>query len=163
MKNFLVVIKDILYVSRLTNTKNKKILIFISVVLSQLTAGTDLLLIGIFASVIADQFTNVESLNNFLNFVNLNKFIIIVLVGFRYLVNYAQASILKKIELDVLVNLRTYIFKKILKEKNYSRSDSFYYINTLCGHISFFYSSFAQLINHLLQAFAYGFYLVISI
>lgn len=162
MKNFLVVIKDILYVSRLTNTKNKKILIFISVVLSQLTAGTDLLLIGIFASVIADQFTNVESLNNFLNFVNLNKFIIIVLVGFRYLVNYAQASILKKIELDVLVNLRTYIFKKILKEKNYSRSDSFYYINTLCGHISFFYSSFAQLINHLLQAFAYGFYLVIS-
>ena len=101
--------------SRLTNTKNKKIF-FISVVLSQLTAGTDLLLIGIFASVIADQFTNVESLNNFLNFVNLNKFIIIVLVAFRYLVNYAQASILKKIELDVLVNLRIYIFKNLKRK-----------------------------------------------
>lgn len=162
MKNFTTIFKDVLYVSRLTNTKNKKILIFFAVILSQITAGTDLLLIGVFASVIADQFTNIAYLNDLLNFMVLNKYLIIILIMFRYLTNYLQASTIKKIELDVLVNLRAYIFSKILKEKNYSRSDSYFYINTLCGHVSYFYSSFAQLMNHILQAIAYGTYLLIS-
>ena len=162
MNKFKEIVKDILYVSRLTKTKNKKILIFTSVTLSQFTAATDLFLIGIFSSIIANQFTNIDFLNNLLIYVNNNKFLIILLVVLRYLINYSQASILKKLELEVLVNLRVYIFSKILKEKNYSKSDSFYYINTLCGHIAYFYSSFAQLLNHLLQAFVYTVYLTIA-
>ena len=51
MKNIVQVVKDILYVSKLTNTKNKKFLIAASIVLSQLTAGTDLMLIGIFRTI----------------------------------------------------------------------------------------------------------------
>jgi len=143
VNKFKEIVKDILYVSRLTKTKNKKILIFTSVTLSQFTAATDLFLIGIFSSIIANQFTNIDFLNNLLIYVNNNKFLIILLVVLRYLINYSQASILKKLELEVLVNLRVYIFSKILKEKNYSKSDSFFYINTLCGHIAYsFITSF---------------------
>ena len=68
MDNIQKIIKDILYVSKLTGTKNKKLLIFTSIVLSQLTVAVDLLLIAVFASLIADQFTNIELLNNILVF-----------------------------------------------------------------------------------------------
>ena len=162
MNNLKDILKDILYVSKLTKTKNKKILIVTSVILSQLTAMTDLLLIGVFAAIIADQFTNIELINSILKFIVEFKIVIVLLVFFRYFINYSQASILKKIELDVLVNLRSYIFSKILEQKNYSKSDTYYFINQLCGHISFFYSSFAQFLNHLFQAGAYILYLSIS-
>ena len=68
MKKKKKVIDDILYVSRVTQTKNKKIFISSSIILSQVTAGTDLLLIGVFASIIANQYTNIEYLNVVLNF-----------------------------------------------------------------------------------------------
>ena len=74
MKKIKKVIDDILYVSRVTQTKNKKIFISSSIILSQVTAGTDLLLIGVFASIIANQYTNIEYLNVVLNFFNENRF-----------------------------------------------------------------------------------------
>ena len=97
MNTFRDVIKDILYVSKLTGTKNKKLLITTSIILSQLTAGVDLLLIAIFASIIADQFTNIEFLNNLLNFFIENKILVLIIFITRYLINYFQFTILKKI------------------------------------------------------------------
>ena len=162
MDNIQKIIKDILYVSKLTGTKNKKLLIFTSIVLSQLTVAVDLLLIAVFASLIADQFTNIELLNNILVFFIEFKIIVLFIVVARYLINYLQFIILKKIELDVLLSLRNYMFGKVLEQKNYSTSDSYYYINTLCGHISFFYSNFAEFLNYLLQAIAYLIYLIFA-
>ena len=117
MKKIKKVIDDILYVSRVTQTKNKKIFISSSIILSQLTAGTDLLLIGVFASIIANQFTNIEYLNVVLSFFNENRYFVIFIILFRYFINYLQFIILKKIELDVTVNLKKYMFSKILEQK----------------------------------------------
>lgn len=162
MKKIKKVIDDILYVSRVTQTKNKKIFISSSIILSQVTAGTDLLLIGVFASIIANQFTNIEYLNVVLNFFNENRFLVVLIILFRYFINYLQFIILKKIEIDVIVNLKKYMFTKILEQKNYSRSDTYYYLNTLSVHISFFYSNFAQFLNSSLQSVAYITYLLIA-
>ena len=162
MNKLFTIFKDILYVSKLTKTKNKKILILLSIVFSQLTAGTDLMLIGIFASIIANQFTNVKLLNDFLVFFNENRVFIVILIFIRYLINYFQFSILKKIEVDVITNIKTYMFEKVLQQKNYSRSDTYYFIDTLSTHISFFYSNFALLLNSFLQTIAYVFYLIVS-
>ncbi len=162
MKNIVQVVKDIMYVSKLTDTKNKKFLIAGSIVLSQLTAGTDLLLIGIFAAIIADQFSNVETLNILLEFFISNKIFIVLTVLLRYIFNYLQFAILKKMEIDVLVGLKNYMFDKILEQKNYSTSDTYYYLNTLSVHISFFYSNFTYFLNHSLQSGAYIAYLLIA-
>lgn len=162
MKKFKQIVSDVIYVSRLTKTKNKKVLIFTSIVLSQLTAGTDLFLIAIFASIIADQYTNLDILNNAISVFIDNKLLIVIIVLLRYGINYSQFTILKKIELDVHVNLKTYMFEKVLLQKNYSTSDTYYFINTLTAHISFFYSNFAGFLNHFLQALAYATYLIIS-
>ena len=162
MKKIKDVVKDVLYVSKLTGIKKKKIIISSSVILSQLTAGTDLILIAVFAATIADQFTNIELLNQLIEYFIEYRILIVVLVVFRYVLNYLQFAILKKIELEVLLNLRTFMFNKVLEQKNYSNSDSYYYINTLCAHIAFFYSSFANFGNFLLQGLAYSIYLIFA-
>lgn len=156
------VITDILYVSKLTKIKNKKALILFSVLLSQLTAATDLALIAVFASIIADQFTNIEYINLFLEFFIKYKFLIVLTVMMRYLINYLQFSLLKNLEYSVTVSLKEYMFNKVLEQKNYSKADTFYFINTLSVHIAFFYSNFAQFVNHLLQSIAYFTYLLIA-
>ena len=96
MKNFKDIVNDILYVSKLTKTKNKKVLILASILLSQFSAGIDLFLIATFASIIASQNTNIDLLNIVLEVIDENRFLIIFLVFFRYLVAYTQAIILKK-------------------------------------------------------------------
>ena len=60
MKFLKTVFKDILYVSKVTGTQKKKILIGISVIFSQLSVITDVFLIGLFAFLIAGQKTNIE-------------------------------------------------------------------------------------------------------
>jgi ABC-type multidrug transport system fused ATPase/permease subunit len=162
VKKIKKVLDDIIYVSRLTQTKNKKLLISSSILLSQLAAGTDLLLIGIFASIIAGQFTNLEYLNLVLDFFIGNKQFIIVVIFIRYYFNYLQFIILKKIEIDVTINLKKYMFSKILEQKNFSRSDTYYFLNTLSTHIAFFYSNFAQFLNSFLQSIAYITYLLLA-
>ena len=53
------IFKDILYVSKITGTQRKKVLILTSVVCSQLAILVDVFLIGLFAYLIADQKTNI--------------------------------------------------------------------------------------------------------
>jgi|MDTC01.1.fsa_nt_gb ABC-type multidrug transport system fused ATPase/permease subunit len=162
MKNLKDIVSDILYVSKLTKTKNKKLLIISSILLSQLSAGIDLIIIASFASFVASQLTNIEIVNFAIDVIDKYKIILVLLVISRYFVAYIQAMILKKIELSATISLRVYLFAKMLQQKNFSTGDQYYYINTLSGHIAYFYSNVAQFLNHFLQAIAYTYYLVIS-
>jgi ATP-binding cassette subfamily B protein len=162
MNKIKAVFSDVLYVSKLTGTQNKKILIMGSVFLSQLSALTDISLIAIFAVIITNQYTNIELVNSFLNFVIEYKFIIIIFVMLRFLFNYQQSMIIKKIEESSSKNLKVYLLTEIFNKRNYSIADSYYYINILSGHISFFYSSFASFLNSFLQIVFYSGYLFIS-
>ena len=162
MKRFKKISTDVLYVSKITKTKNKKILILISVILSQLTAFTDIALISIFAAIVVDQFSGFYLVDIFLEFIVQNRITLLLLVILRFIFLYNQQMILKKIELSVGKNLRIYILSEIFDKRNYSVADSYFYINILSGHISFFYSNFANFLNSLLQIIAYSIYLILT-
>ena len=162
MNKYKKIVKDILYLSKITKTKNKKILIVFSVALSQLTALSDILLIAIFSALIVNQFTTIEIVNNFLNLVIDYKFLIIFIIIAKYTFQYLQGMILKRIELNVNKNLKIYFLNEIFDKRNYSVADSYFYINTLTMHISYFYSSFANFLNSLFQILVFSTYLVIS-
>jgi len=156
------VIQDVIFVSRLTNTRNKKVMTVISVILSQLSAVTDISIIAIFSALIADQFTSIEFVNKVIYFVLDNKFLILILVMLRFIFQYLQKTLIYKIELDVNKNLKIYILNEVFKKRNFSVSDSYFFINVLTMHISFFYSSFSNFLNNLLQITAYSIYLMIA-
>ena len=156
------IINDVLYVSKLTKTTNKKVLITLSIILSQLSAGTDILLIGLFTFLITGQETNIETINNVLSFISENLYLLFLLVIFRFIFNFTQQMILKRIQSAVDINLKAYIMEDIFKKRNFSTADSYFYLNQLSSHISFFYSNIASLINNLLQILMYFSYLFIS-
>ena len=160
MKQLKKVINDILYVSKITRTNNKKFLILFSVVLSQLSAFTDIFIIAIFSALIADQFTSIELFNQILDYFVNNKLYLIILVVFRFVFQYLQKTIIYKIELEVNKNLKIHILNEIFEKRNYSVSDSYYFINVISMHVSYFFSSFASLLNNLLQIVIYTTYLI---
>ena len=162
MSKLIEVINDIFYVSKISNTKNKKLLILSSVLLTQIAAYTDIAIIVIFSAVIVDQFTSIELIDEIVSiFVN-NIYLLPILVVFRFFFQYIQKIILKNIEISVNKNLKIYILGELLEQKNYSTADSYFYLNILTTHISFFYSSFANFLNSFLQIIVYLGYLIIS-
>ena len=86
----------------------------------------------------------------------------IFIVILRFVFMYMQQIILRKIEFNVSKNLKVYTLSEIFDKKNYSVADAYYYINSLSGHVSYFYSSFASFLNSLLQIVAYTVYLLLS-
>ena len=162
MKQVKQIIQDVIYISKITKTKNKKILTLISVFLSQLSALTDIFIIAIFSVLIAEQYSSINFVNNILDFFVKNKLMIIVLVSFRYVFQYLQKTILYRIELSVNKNLKIHILKEIFDKRNYSVSDSYYFINVISMHVSYFFSSFASFLNNVLQILIYTTYLVIT-
>ena len=69
---------------------------------------------------------------------------------------------LKQLEYKVDKNLKIYLLKEIYDKRNYSVADSYFYINVLAGHVSFFYTSIAAFLNSLFQIGIFSFYLFAS-
>ena len=87
------------------------------------------------------------------------KIFIPIVIIFRFLFQYLQGVILKSL-VKVTLNMRTYLLEEIFNRRNYSVADAYFFMNTLSGHIAFFYSNVASFINSLLQISAYLIYLV---
>lgn len=162
MNKFRLFVRDVLYVSKATGTGNKKRLILTSVILSQITALMDIFIIMIFSVIIVNEFSGIIFVDEILTWFQVNNYLLILIVIIRFIFLYFKSMILRKIELNVMKNLKVYLLSEIFDKKNYSTSDSFYYINTLSTHISFFYSNFASFLNSILQIGIYSAYLLIS-
>jgi len=156
------IINDILYVSKLTKTNNKKAIILSAVVLSQLTAAIDIIIIVLFATFITGNAYDNPLLVSFIEYVLIYKFLFPVLVLLRFLFIYLQSMSLKNLELSIQKNLKVYLVNEVFEKRNYSVADAYFYINVLSGHVSFFYSNVAGFLNSLLQIVAYSFYLFLS-
>jgi len=157
-----IVINDILYISKLTRTQRKKVLILTSVTFSQLAVLTDIFLIGLFAYLIADQKTNIEFVDTIAEIFSANRYLILIIVLLRFIFLFFQSYILRKIEFTVTKNLKEYILKRIFERRTYSIADAYFYTNDLSGHIGYFYSNFASFLNSILNILVFTLYLVVS-
>lgn len=162
MKLIKKIISDVLYVSKLTGTHNKKFIIFKAVVFSQLTAFFDILIILLFAAILTNSFDNQNILSPILDVVLQNKAILPVIVVLRFYFIYLQNVMLKKLELQVRENINVFLLQEVFDKRNYSIADGFFYLNVLSGHISYFYSNLTNFINAIIQVIAFSTYLLIS-
>jgi len=156
------IIAEVLYVSKLTGTNNKKVLIVMSVIFSQLAAITDLSLIAVFSYFITGENTQILFVNNLLDYFSKNQYLILIIVVSRFFFQYSQSMMLKQLEYKVDKNLKIYLLKEIYDKRNYSVADSYFYINVLSGHVSFFYTSIAAFLNSLFQIGIFSLYLFAS-
>ncbi len=162
MKDFKKYLEDILYVSKITNTNNKKLIIFIAVILAQLTAVSDIALILFFAAIITGDINQSNLFTPLVEVVLEYKIILPLVVLSRFTFIYFQSITLKKLELDIQENIKIYLLNEVFDKRNYSVADAYFYINVLSGHVSFFYSNLASFLNSILQIIAYLFYLFLA-
>ena len=154
------VIKDIIYVSKLTKTANKKLKILYSVILANLTVLFDLIVILTIAKIFEDDTTGS---NNFLvAFFLENQYLLPLIVLLRFATRYLDVINITKLRYSIEKNLRVYLMREVFNKGNYSTSDAYYFTNTLSGGIASFYSSSATLINIALQMLIYTSYLLIT-
>ena len=107
--------EDVIYVSRITKVKNKKLRIILTVVLANLVAAVDIGLILVFSAVIADSFQSDNILSFLVDIFLNNKFLIPVLVIFRFIFVYGQTINMKSLELEIHKNLRVHLLKFLIK------------------------------------------------
>jgi ABC-type multidrug transport system fused ATPase/permease subunit len=159
---FKKIFKDVMYLSRVSKTNNKKLIIALSVLLSQLSAATDVLIIILFSSFFTgNQYEN-NILSFIINFFLENIYLLPFFVLLRFFFIYTQSMLLQKLELNVQKNIKLFLLSELFDKSNYSTADAYFFLNVLTGHISFFYSSLAGLVNNFLQIIAFTSYLLIT-
>ena len=69
----------------------------ISVILSQLSALTDISIIAIFSALIANQYTSITVVNFVIDFILENKYLILLIVILRFTFQYLQKHLFVKL------------------------------------------------------------------
>jgi ATP-binding cassette subfamily B protein len=156
--NIIKIFRDILYVSKLTKTANKKLKIFYSVVLSNLTVFFDIIVILTIAKIFEED--NAASDNVIVQFFLENQYLLPIIVLFRFIARYLDVVNMTKLRYSIEQNLRVYLMREVFDKGNYSTSDAYYFTNTLSGGIANFYSSTATLVNIFIQMIVYVSYLL---
>ena len=161
LKNIRNSIENILYVSRKSSIKNKKLKILSSIVLSNLSVLLDIFIILYFSFLLSSRDTNeINEIYSFiLEFIFDNNFLMIFIVILRFSFFYLEKIIIQKLTLEIRESLRSYLLKEIYNRGNYSIADSTFYVNELTIHISYFYNAFAKVLNHTIQLIVYGVFL----
>jgi len=152
--------KDIMFVSKVTNTKNKKIRILLTIVLANAVAAADILLIIIFTSIITDKIESDNILDSIVSIFLNDKFLIPLLVVIRFIFVYAQSINMKDLEFTINRNLKVLLLEEVFNKSNYSIADAYFYVNELTGHVTFFYANVTAFLMSIVQIIAYSYYLV---
>ena len=157
LKNFKQLYKDVLKISKLSNVGNKKLRIFISIILSNITVGFDLLIIVVFSRILGEEIT---SDNKIITYVLDNLYLLPLIIVLRFISIYVEKTNIQLLVLQIMENLKDYIIKEVYKKGNFSIADASFYSTTLSEHISTFYGNLAQVINNLIQLVVYSIFLI---
>jgi len=160
VEKFRNISKDVIFISKITKVTKKKLRLLISVFLSNITVFTDILIILVFASILSGDQSQESNYYIFIKFILDNLLLLPVLVVFRTLIVLAEKVNIHSLQLQVEKNLKLHILNEIYKKGNYSIADATFYINTLSGHLSYFYGALAGMANNILQIFVYSAFLL---
>ncbi len=162
IKKLKIMYRDVLYISKITDTRNKKIRILLTVVLSNFVAAVDIGLILIFSAVITNEFQSDNILSFIVDIFLKYRFLIPFLVVARFVFVYIQSINLKMLELEIGRKLKKRLLEEVFSKSNYSISDAYFYVNELTGHVTFFYQHLTGFINSIIQVAIYSYYLIDS-
>lgn len=156
MNKFRQSINEIIYISRITQVTKKKMRIVLSVILSNVTVLIDIIIIIFFANLL----TGEGSGNAVINYLLENIFYLPIFVLLRFITNFIEKANIFSMSLQVEKNLRVYLIKEVYKKGNYSIADATFYINSLSGHVGYFYGALTSFLNGFVQMLVYSSFLL---
>lgn len=160
MNNLKSIAKDVITISRITKVTKKKLRLLLSVFLSNITVFADILIILVFASLLTSGTDQDSTYYIFIKLILDNIILLPLLVVVRTLIVLAEKVNIHSLQLQVEKNLKLHILSEIYKKGNYSIADATFYINTLSGHLSYFYGALAGMANNIIQIIVYASFLI---
>lgn len=162
MKKFKQISRDVILISKLTKVTKKKIRLILSVILSNITVFADILIILVFANLLSGDQSETSNYYIFISIIVENLYLLPVLVIFRTGIVLVEKINIQSLQLQVQKNLQLHLLNEIYKKGNYSLADATFYVNTLSGHLSYFYGALAGMANSLIQIIVYSSFLVFT-
>ena len=104
---------EIIYISRITKVTKKRLRIFFSVILSNLTVVLDIAIIIFFAYILTGETTDNEFIVYFLERI----YFLPIIVFLRFLSNFVEKMNILSLQLQVEKNLRVYLIKEVYKKE----------------------------------------------
>jgi len=115
-----------------------------------------------FTLFLTGNFETFQFIEIIVNLITENIYILPLIIILRYGSKILQTYLMKTMEVTVEKNLRVFVMSQIFKQKDFSISDAYFYINKITSHVSFFYSALTNFFNFLLQSSVYFVYLLFS-
>ncbi len=150
---------DLVNVSKLTRTKNKKIIIFLLSLILNLQILFDILIILYFSRFFSQE---IGFNNQFLNSVLNKNYLLPFFITFRYLFTYLDVYITSKLRFTIEKNLKEHLMKEVFDKGNYLISDAYFYVHTISEQVGGFYSTLATFIGSLVQIVFFSMYLLLT-
>ena len=113
----------------------KKLRILLSIFLANVTVLTDLLIIVVFSRILGKDLT---SENVIVDFVLNNKYLLPIIIIFRFIAIYIEKTNIQLLVLQIMQNLKDYIIREVYKKGNFSVADATFYTGTFSIHMSIF-------------------------
>ena len=159
LKRLILFYRDLIDVSKLTKTKNKKIKIVILIVLLNFQILFDILIILFFSNFFSQEIVISNLIiNNILD----NEILFPLFIILRYLFTYLEKSLTTRLRFDIEKNLKTYLLTKIFSRGNLSISDAYYYVNIISEQVGSFYATLALFLSSLIQILFFSIYLALT-
>ncbi len=156
MSKFKQSFNEIIYISRITQVTKKRLRILLSVLLSNITVILDIAIIVFFAYILTGDSTENKYILYFLERI----YFLPLIVFLRFFSNFVEKMNILSLQLQVEKNLRVYLIKEVYKKGNYSIADATFYINTLSGHVGYFYGALTSFLNSCVQILIYSTFLL---
>tara|TARA_B100001559_G_C16498098_1_gene621861 strand:- start:380 stop:2014 length:1635 start_codon:yes stop_codon:yes gene_type:complete len=158
LDNIKVLFKDLIQVSKLTKTKNKKLKITLLAMINNSLVIFDILIILYFSKL----FSEVTLDNSLIEFFLSREYLFPFFIIFRYLAVYFERIVTTSLQMDIEQNLREHLLSEIFDKGNFSIADAYFYVNTLCVQVGGFYSTLATFFGSLIQILLFTSYLLIT-
>ena len=107
---------------------------------------------------ISGETSDIQVVQYFIN----NIYFLPLIVLFRFITNFVEKANIFSLGAQVEKNLRVYLIKEVYKKGNYSIADATFYINSLSGHVGYFYSALTSFLNSCVQLIVYGSFLLFT-
>ena len=159
LENLKIFYKDLIDVSKLTKTENKKIKIFLLIILLNFQILFDILIILFFSKYFSQEIgINNILIENLLNY----ELLFPIFILLRYLFTYIEKYLTTQLRFDIENNLKTHLLSKIFTKGNLSISDAYYYVNIISEQVGSFYATLSLFLSSFIQIIIFTVYLAFT-
>ena len=155
-------ISSVLFISKVTNIKYKKLRILLSGIISNLIVLIDILIILLFTQLISNEISVQNNfLINLLNYILEIKILFPFLIVIRFIVLVIEKLNSEHLSISVSKNLRKKVLKLAYDRGDFSIADSFYFLNQVSVNVSGFYKNFVIFLTNSVQIIGFVLFLLI--